>query len=93
MKTYEHFKEVEMLELENKRMNDVILSYQYKVEELTKQDINDSFIVKGYDKLVEQLEEEISRLKENNSAYQYLVESMSERIVRLERGINKLEMM
>jgi predicted nucleic acid-binding Zn-ribbon protein len=49
--TYEHYKEVEMLQLDNKNMN------------------------------------------ENLLAYQYLVESLTQRIIRLEKEINKLEMM
>ena len=44
-------------------------------------------------KEVDTLELENARLLENNLAYQYLVESLTERIIRLEKEINKLEMM
>jgi hypothetical protein len=35
MQTYEHYKEVEMLQLDNKNMNENLLAYQYLVESLT----------------------------------------------------------
>jgi predicted nucleic acid-binding Zn-ribbon protein len=36
MKTYEHFKEVEMLELENTRLNENLLAYAELVESMTR---------------------------------------------------------
>jgi predicted nucleic acid-binding Zn-ribbon protein len=44
-------------------------------------------------KEVDRLELENTRLNENLLAYAELVESMTRRIIRLEKKINKLEMM